>query len=215
MSDDPLLRALGRLAREQDDAEVDPDASKPLDDALRARIAASIVAPPPGAKPRFRLLAGGGVVVAALAAAALLLLVPKESLVLPTYEASFEGGEQTTRGEAPSDGTPKIARGGSVTFIARPAVDVRAPLVARAFAIRSGETRALDVPVALSADGAARLSGKREDVLRGVPAGPCELVLVIGRDRAVPRDAKAFDAMASAPSGEVKILRKPVILLTD
>jgi hypothetical protein len=214
VSDDPLLRALGRLAREQDAAPVEPDALRPIDDERRARIAAAIVVAPP-AKPRFRLLAGGGVVVAALAAAALLLLVPRQSLVLPAYESSFDGGEQTTRGEPQREATPKIAKTGTLTWVARPAVDVHTPLVARVFVVRGAEVKAIDAPIAISPDGAARLAGKRDELLRGVPAGPCELVMVVGTERAVPRDARGLEALSASTSGEVKILRKPVILLTD
>lgn len=226
MSDDPLLQALRKVAQDQHrspagDERYEALAHEPLSEAARERLVDLIARPRSSAKAkatrprRVALWSGGATALAA--AAALVLWLRSPGAPLPAYEASFEGGEQALRGDPPpssSSAPARIPRGGRIDLVLRPTRPVETTVAARAFAVRPGDARELRAALAISGDGAARLAGRRDEILADLPPGTWEIVLVVGRPGSLP-DAAAIGGSSYAPPEDVRIARKTVILPAD
>jgi hypothetical protein len=71
-----------------------------------------------------------------------------------------------------------------------PAIPHRAPTQVRGFLIRNGRARSWNVQVESRENGSFRIAGAREALFPGVPLGPWEIVIVLGKPGTLP-DANA------------------------
>ncbi|MBI2393655.1 MAG: hypothetical protein HYV09_29020 [Deltaproteobacteria bacterium] len=240
MSDDPLLSALARRAREERDedrarvdlervtrgevSETDVAASdeeralfRPLDAAAERRIADAILA----SGPRVRVVKGAPsrkprvtpivLAFAAAAAIALFFLFPRHRDELPVYAFELSGNVAEVRGDE-----PKAVEGRATLHR-----DATLEMVLRP---RVAVTTKIATTAALLRDGAARawsppIEISPDGAVRIV--GPVaslfpdterrwEIVVAIGPEGALPRDPAALLAAAAAPPPGVRVVRAVV-----
>lgn len=194
MSDEDL-KPLGDLAREREAERVRWEASDaaraliaPLGAAERRRFLRGVL---PAEEPeRPRVLAWSGALAAVAACAAALTLVFTPAAALPTYTLEIPTlGYSAVRGESAPAETWTLARGMAFDVVLRPAAAASGPVEARAFLeVASGRT-GLDWPAEVSAEGAARFTGRvgERPVL---PLGASRLVFAVGRPEDVRRWVK-------------------------
>jgi len=202
MSDDKLLAALARRAREQREEKID---AEPLDAAADERIAKAIVG-----KPQLRAIEGGqpkNVIVpfafAAAAAIALFFLWPRERSELPLYAFELSGNVAEVRADGPKvvEQRATLHRDATLQIVLRPASPVAAKINAAAVLVRDGRAQPWSPPIEISSDGAVRIVGPVRTLLPDTNA-PWEIIVAIGPT--VPTDVAA--AAANPPAG-VRIVR--------
>ncbi len=231
MSDDTLLKALGKLARQQqaEDAASEhvPAAASaamiqlltdralgdlaqfegqqdPATAQAGARPANTGVAPP---ARRARWWAIGFAVPLAVAASALLYVRTDRGTPLPTYShAALSGGTSEFRSGAQPEGPPSLTEGASFQIVLTPDVPVAGPLTTHFFWVKDGRSVAWKPDVEFSADGAVRARG----IVRS-PFGPgtVELVSVISRTNELSELSERYEALV-APSASRRVLRNSV-----
>lgn len=212
---DEEVAALEALARESGEAAQALEAFRPLGEerrraireAARAGVAAAHEAGESGPTSSVRRFprrsaarrAAWWLPAAALIAASLVLLLrsPADLGPLPEYTLELAGAARGVRGEAPSGGVEPGAAGGDRLLVLgnrlrldlAPAVAVEGPLAAGLYFVRGGELVLLEPPaVEISASGSVRIEGEIGRDLP-LPAGPAELVVVVGRPAALPAKA--------------------------
>lgn len=216
----------------------DDDVARPLDDAARARITAKLLeattakaGPKPDAATRESasaspaktrddgarvvLLRRAAWVVAPLAMAAAVLLWigrPQSLAPVPDYEVSLVGGDQTTRG-APVQlrgDTIRVRSASRVQIVARPATKPEGTVEARAFLIRGGAAQPWTVPIEVSPEGAARISGEAGAIFPEA-TGDWDVVVAVGRAAALPTQANVV-SMLGGTTGAVRVVRCHVVV---
>jgi hypothetical protein len=229
---------LEALAQRSDEARRALDLHRPLD-ALeeeelieRALARASKQTPDPASpspsptpvipqRPR-RLGLAAFVSLASVAAAVVLFLQVDRGGVtpgpLPSYSSPAITGEQLQRGVASPDVPEHVFGPGSeVELVLRPDVPARGPIAAHTFLGRGGHVAAWGAPIEVSTDGSVRIAGSYETIFRGVPPGPVDLVIAVGRPGRVPSTPAGVDeAMAgssAAADGSWRLLRVRVRLV--
>ncbi len=129
--------------------------------------------------------------------AAALLLVPSAAVVaaalvglrlhfqpptVPRYNLSFAG--------VPSDAGPAkeipLTRGGRLEIDLRPEAAITGAVGARGFLLRGDEVRAWDPPFSVAIDGVVRIAGPVDELFAGVPQGPWEVAVAVGRPEVLP-----------------------------
>jgi hypothetical protein len=92
-----------------------------------------------------------------------------------------------------------LARASLLDLRLRPVAPVRGAIGARAFLMRDNEVRPWDPPFSVTQDGAVRITGAVATILAGVPAGPWEIAVAVGRPEVLP----------TAPSDLVRERERP------
>lgn len=93
------------------------------------------------------------------------------------YDLAVSGGMAEVRGDAPK--TLSLSKGSPVTLTLRPATHFEGPIEARAVFVRAGEVRPVGLEVAVSPDGAVRMTGTLGDL--PFSPGPAELQVTVTR----------------------------------
>jgi len=237
MNDDPLLRALGRVAAEQSaererwetsagsgvpDAGADAELAKRLFapaseesmDRLAAKVTASLARPvvPAGVVSlRSRPLRWAGFVAAPLAAAAAIaLLVGRPAGDLPGYSVSVSGGLRAERGadvRAPSDPVI-VASGSELVLVARPSAASSRSVHVATFVVDSSGATAVPSTSEASDKGAVRVKVLGADLAKAAGTrDSLDLVLVL--DRSSEDDGRALLA-GDGSTGEWTRFKVPV-----
>lgn len=226
LSDDDeaaLAELAGRSERHREAFE----AFRPLPADARGRIAEKLLegmkarprrdpasAPAVVALPARRRWAWVLAAAAALGAASWLTVVPRgEEGALPAYAMTVSGGEPGVRSLAPATQPLRLGAGSRLEIHLRPATTARGGIAVRAFLVRDGAARAWDVPTTVADSGAARIQGSREALFAGVPAGPWEIVIAVGRAAALPSADDVVAAGAHPGSPGYRLLRHEIVLL--
>ena len=206
--------AAGKLSPEQlrdlmqaqgTDAGPTAEAFRPLDDSVRARIADRLANIVENRKPepspanvismpqRKRAAMVVGLVSTLAAAAGLLLFLSTRPRLdpVPGYSLMTVGGESSVRSEGPR-GIPTLVPGSRLEVQLRPATRVTGPVVVRGALMRGDEVRLWTPPVQTDEAGAVRIAGTRETLFPGVPDGTWDVVLIVGRQGAMPSDEASF-----------------------
>lgn len=229
MAEDPLMNALGRIARESEspsDDEAARELLRPFSaDELRqmADSAASValgepkkpaaVVPAAEARARAkwgmgRTLAIGAFVVAAAAAVVLWARTAPERSNIASYELVVEGSERASRSGEPTSATEpvRVSRDGRLVVIARPAT--KASGVAASVWIARGDTLTpWSVAPQVSPDGAVRIEAG-PNALAQLPEGASQLVVYVSTSGALPgSEAAARDSRRAPPAG-VRVLER-------
>lgn len=211
MSDD-LLKALGRVGREEREAAEQAIESAPLlSEIAREQMASRALSelgtlPKASSRRPTRVLIASGLALAA----AFALWVGARPDVLPAYTLSVQGGTTAWRALGADAGTDRIEvrADGSLEILVRPETPLSRPVQARAFAVRDGATR--DLPVEVSTQGVARVAGRVDALL--VPAtAPSEwsVAIVIGPAGDVPATLAEAQARSGLRVVETKIAVTP------
>jgi hypothetical protein len=234
-SDDAAWEKLARgelapdeQARLRERAASDPEtarlweAFRPLDEAVKERIAARVEMVRRGRVVVWRRAALIAAPLAAAALVALALRLPRSAwsdplAMVPEYSLDVAGGDQGTRSAAPARNPSapiELHAGSSLEIVLRPATAVQHPVVVRAFLVQGASARPWDVPMERSPDGAVRIAGEAGTLLR-VPPGSWDLVFTVSPEGAAPPDP---DAVARAAHGERgtppwRLLNTPVRVL--
>jgi hypothetical protein len=199
---DPLLKALGRVGREERAAaEQSAEDAPPLAESLREQMvsrALSELETPRKTAPRRwaprapRVLLAGGLALAA----ALALWVSTRSDALPGYRLTVHGGttEWRASGDRPTADRIEARADGALEILVRPETPVARPLEARAFALGDGAQR--DLPVEISSQGVARVAGPVEALFGAAAPSTWQVVVVIGPAGDVPRSLDEARARA-------------------
>jgi hypothetical protein len=124
------------------------------------------------------LVAAAGLVTALL----LYFRMRLEPPTVPTYElGSAPGGVVATDG-----GEIVVRRGGRFAMAAEPMGVVQGAVAARVFLVRGDDVQAWDPPFEVDRDGSVHIEGKVDQLFAGVPPGPWEVALVVGRPETLP-----------------------------
>jgi hypothetical protein len=181
MSDEQLLKALGRRAREQREEKVD---LTPIDD---RKIASAILKPAtaPAVAAPVRERSGRLLVFAFAAAAAIALffLIPKKH-DLPRYAFELSGNVAEVRAEGPKvvEQHATLHRDATLNIVLRPDTAV-ANVKATAVLKRNGQPQAWSPPMEISNDGAVRIVGPVKTVFPDTN-GPWEIEITLTADNA-------------------------------
>jgi hypothetical protein len=209
MSDDKLLSALGRRAREQREEKIEHE---PLDAAAEERITRAILATGRdgrAVRPVTPLRQRNIVIPFALAAAAaiaLFFLFRRDDPEMPLYAFELSGNVADVRSDGPRvvEQHATLNRNATLQIVLRPASPVRTPIEARAVLVRDGKPRPWNPPLEISSEGAVRIVGPVATLLPDTDA-PWEILVAIGPK--VPADIMAA---AAAPPPGVRIVRARV-----
>lgn len=178
------------------------------------KVAAPHVAAKMASKPR-RFLPAALLAGAISAAAAVAAMWSGHATNLPSYSVSVQGGERIERGaSAPSDAVPRVGPGSRLSITLRPAERIEGVIEARAVLRRGGEVRAWAPAFEAAEGGALRVSGTRESLFAGVPAGDWELVFAVGRASDLP-SVSALTQLSGNDKAEpssYKLLRYRVLI---
>jgi hypothetical protein len=208
---DRLLKALGALAREQEQ-EAAPDLPQPSPSDVERIVAFAVDPRPPtpiSSRRRGKTLLPIVLVPVALAATWLLWARGNRS-PLPEYVATLTGGvapDRGTRDVPPSRLEPIVLEAGAaVQVVLQPATEVAGPVEARAFWSREGKIRPWTAAIVETSEtGSLRLRGPAES-----PFGPGEgeLILLVGRKGQLPGSIEADEVRRPPPAW--RLLRQPV-----
>jgi hypothetical protein len=204
-----MLRATEPLG----DRELDGIAHSVLREMGPPRDVAAQAPPAPGVVvPLRRGRRIAGAVASALAAAAVVALFLRTPALspVPDFDLRVSPGDSHER-SAPADGSapPRFGPDSHVELILTPHAPVPGKVEVRGALVRGDEVRAFDPKVEIDPSGAARIEGTRASVFPGVPDGPWEIWLAIGRPEALP------ERLPPGPLDDpdaVRILRVPVLL---
>lgn len=212
MTDDDILRELGKVAREQkasEEAQSLEDVVRPLDPAVMARLAlqaeqslgskplASVI-PLHERRPRWRA-AMIAVPLALAASLALWVGIHPSVEPLPPYSLSLSGGIQELRGAASETDLVILQTGVELQLLLRPARTAQGPVEARLFVVENGRARAWPAKAEVSEQGAVRINANAVD-LKEVKSRKFELVVLVGRPTELPQ-AESLDS--AGPSVQV------------
>jgi hypothetical protein len=134
------------------------------------------------------------IVVPAAALVAALLLYFRMKLEPPTVPPYALGGSD--------GGEVRLAAGGRFALAAEPLGMVQGAVGARGFLVRGDEVRLWDPPFSVDRDGSVHVEGTVESLFGGVPAGPWEVNVAVGRPETLPTAPRDILKARSAPSTE-------------
>ena len=86
---------------------------------------------------------------------------------------------------AQPDAVP-LAAGGNFELELRPLGPVAGAIAARGFLLRGDTVRPWDPPFSVSRDGTVRIAGAVDTLFAGVPPGPWEVAVAVGRPETLP-----------------------------
>jgi hypothetical protein len=79
-----------------------------------------------------------------------------------------------------------LAQGTTFEMILRPASPVAGAIGTRAFLLRGDEVRPWNAPASVGLDGSVRIAGPVDTLFAGVPGGPWEVAIAVGRPEVLP-----------------------------
>ena len=96
---------------------------------------------------------------------------------------------------------------------AEPLSVVQGAVAARVFLIRGDDVQAWDPPFEVDRDGSVHIEGKVDQLFAGVPAGPWEVALVVGRPETLPT-ARNLLHMRDTEGGHApwQVVRERIVL---
>lgn len=211
MTDDEILRALGKLAKDQQ-GEAPPELDellRPLDGSAQERMAQralSVLGTPAGAKV---LSPAGGwrrvarIALPLAASLALVVMMTRRSSEarLPPYQMTVSGGIQELRAGSEVDRLGPTAK---LDILLRPSTRVEGDVAARLFVIEQGRAREWKAAFEVSPDGAIRISALGADLVP-VASPELEVVAVVARPTQLPKPSELADA-----SGGRQLFRRTV-----
>ncbi|HEY5147961.1 MAG TPA: hypothetical protein VII82_14405 [Polyangiaceae bacterium] len=83
-------------------------------------------------------------------------------------------------------GEAALVPGGRFEVELRPEAPVTGAIAARGFLLRGDEVRPWDPPFSVAADGTVRIEGTVDALFAGVPGGPWEVAIAVGRPETLP-----------------------------
>jgi hypothetical protein len=97
-------------------------------------------------------------------------------------------------------GDLELSPGTNFEMRIRPTAPVAGAIAARAFLVREGVVRPWDAPFTIAQDGSVRIAGPVDRLFAGVPRGPWEVAVAVGRPENLPVDPRdVMRARASSP----------------
>jgi len=151
---------------------------------------------------------------AALAAGALLALrMHFQPPTVPPYAIAPGSGDSSET--VSEEGTARDGEGFALDL--QPSGPVTGAIAARAFLLRGDDVRPWDPPFEVSRDGTVRIAGAVHTLFAGVPDGPWEVAVAVGRPEVLPtapRDVlHARDADPDASSAAFRLVRTRIVLV--
>lgn len=122
-----------------------------------------------------------------LVALSLVPLAAAGALVLVQFRLHFEPPTVPPYALVGGDGGESAIGPGEVFEVeVRPASHVEGAVGARAFLLRGAEVRPWDPPFDVTRDGAVRIRGLVDTLFAGVPPGPWDVAVAVGRPELLP-----------------------------
>jgi hypothetical protein len=115
-----------------------------------------------------------------VAGALLLFRLRFQPPTVPVYVLAGAGAGAGGTGEV------DLRHGGTFTMELRPTSPVEGAVGARGFLVRGETVRPWDAPFAVDRDGTVRVSGAVDALFAGVPAGPWDVAVAVGRPENLP-----------------------------
>jgi hypothetical protein len=180
-----LVAAFSPLGREFTDGIVARIARQQSEAADRRMVRMSR---PMGAARRGRCAMLAVVGAAATMVVAIAVLSRNSEDPLPSYQASFVGGDKSWRSAQPAapDAVPELSTGSQLEWSLVPVRPLRGEVDARMFLVQGGIARRWAPPFDVSPDGVVRIRGTAAAL--GLRPGAWTLVVALGRPGAVPDD---------------------------
>jgi hypothetical protein len=133
---------------------------------------------------------------------------------IPRYGLSVsQGVEQMRSAPAPSSAPTRLSRATRFEAVARPDAASELTLLARAYVRQGGEVLALRGELSRSSDGSFLLRGRAGELFPAWRPGPAEVLVVIGREGAMPSEAELREGQRERAG--VRVLVSPVELLPE
>ena len=115
-------------------------------------------------------------------------------------------------GAAPGPRVP-VLRGTRFTIEARPDAPVVGAVGARAFLVRGVDVRPWDPPFEVTRDGSVTIAGAADALFAGVPDGPWDIALAVGRPETLPTAPNdILRGESDAGSAAWRLVREPIKL---
>jgi hypothetical protein len=163
--------------------------------------------------PGWQLRAALGAMASATAVILALVVLPQTSAgLLPSYEASFVGGDRDWRSAEPDqpNGVPELSLGSQLEWSLVPFRAVRGALEARMFVVQEGRARPWAPPFEVSPQGVVRIRGTAQGL--GLSPGPCTLVVGLGRPGTVPDEPPQVSGTAVERDPSVRWFTQSVVV---
>jgi hypothetical protein len=183
MEDEDLLRALGKVAREQREEEdrliaKEPALSRPLDDLEQARIVAALKPRAKKSNPATWIVPLAAAL--AIAAGVFLFVGRKGGPALPAYELVVNAGDRDVRGaDAAVTEVRTLGPDSKFELLLRPKTAVK-DVSARGFLVQNGVAKTWNVRPLSSDDGAVRFTGTARSLF-GDLRGEVGVLVVVGQ----------------------------------
>jgi len=133
---------------------------------------------------------GGRPLLARVKRTAVVALVPAAiatAIALIALRLRFQPPTVATYVGADSSGNEvALLPGGHFEVTVRPAERIEGAVGARGFLLRGDDVRPWDPPFTVSQDGAVRISGPVDTLFAGVPPGPWQVAVAVGRPEVLP-----------------------------
>jgi hypothetical protein len=146
-----------------------------------------------------------------------LLLVPAAILVtamLLVLRLRMEPPTVPTYALAGDAGTAVLHPGERFRLVVEPEGLVTGAVAARGFLLRGDEVQAWDPPFTVDRDGTIRLDGPVEALFAGVPPGPWDIAVAVGRPETLPTAPRDVLRARDAGAGDAawRLVREHVVL---
>lgn len=221
--DDSQLAVLERLARGErvepsELAGIDEDTIalfRPIDAGAERRIADAILKPRLAeVRPLRPAWVRWSPLVAAAAAAAVFFVWPRGRDALPLYTFEISGNVAQLRADGPQvvEARAKLHKEATLEIVLRPETKAAGPIAVRAALVRDGKASPWSPPVDVSEDGAVRIVGPVKALFPDLDR-PWEIVIAIGPEGELPRDAAALLAASREGSDRFRVVRGYVELV--
>jgi hypothetical protein len=118
-----------------------------------------------------------------------LALVPGAAVVaaaLVSLRLHFQPPTVPAFAVADAQGEVTLAAGGQFQLELRPTAPVIGAIAARGFLLRGDTVRPWDPPFSVARDGTVQISGAVDVLFAGVPPGPWEVAIAVGRPETLP-----------------------------
>jgi len=216
MSDDPWMKELGTVARDERAAPLagaPGDLVRPLSaaelDGIASRAADAVggarVVPLRAPRRRWAVPAILAAAVAAAAAAMVIVRSDDGGDAIATYDLVVEGGARAARSGEPADGPVRVARGGHLTILLRPRAPASRSVGARAFVEHGGAIDPWMASAEVSPEGVVRLDAD-EAAIAALPRGDARIVVFVGSPSHLPADGASARRAREAPAKSVQSL---------